>query len=373
MIRVLHCIETIASGGVEQVRLTLVRGLDPSKFEHKIICTWKGGAIAIALEQEGIELIPIGGFTHPFEWNKQKQVLEVIRKFKPHIIHGAIFEGMSMAAIAGTLGGVPIRILEETSEPIGRSKKSLWLQRLFLRLSDKIVGISPSVVKFLIEKAKLPASKIFLINNGVTIPAPNEPKETQELKNKLGLKEHDFVIGSVGRIYDEVKRFSDILKALEILNDPKYKLLVIGDGPDLESLKLLSEELDLSKQVIFLGQQPNPHPFFGVMDVFCIVSAHEGFGLVAVEAMMHNLPVIATKVGGLKDVVVNEETGYLVPSYSPQQIADKIKVLAIDSELRKSMGEKGRTRALENYSAKRYCDEIEDLYLELLAKKGIQA
>ncbi|WP_373399083.1 hypothetical protein V8V91_05035 [Algoriphagus halophilus] len=132
MIRVLHCIETIASGGVEQVRLTLVRGLDPSKFEHKIICTWKGGAIAIALEQEGIELIPIGGFTHPFEWNKQKQVLEVIRKFKPHIIHGAIFEGMSMAAIAGTLGGVPIRILEETSEPIGRSKNLFGCSDYFL-------------------------------------------------------------------------------------------------------------------------------------------------------------------------------------------------------------------------------------------------
>ncbi|SFT41999.1 Glycosyltransferase involved in cell wall bisynthesis [Algoriphagus locisalis] len=371
MIRVLHCIETIASGGVEQVRLTLVRGLDRSKFEHKIICTWGGGAIADAFEAEGVELVQVGSFTHPFEVKKHRKVLEVIRKFKPHIIHGAIFEGMSMAAIAGAIGAVPVRILEETSEPTGRSKKSIWLQRLFLRFSDKIVGISPSVVQFLAEKAKLPDSKIILINNGVTIPESAPPSEIHELKEKLGFKEEDFIIGSVGRVYDQVKRFSDILKALKILNDPNFKLLVIGDGPDLASLKELSETLGISKQVVFTGHQANPHPFFGTMDIFCIASAHEGFGLVAAEAMMHGLPVIATKVGGLKDVVKDENSGFLTPPFSPNQIAEKIKILASDPELRNTMGQKGRARALENYSAERYCKEIETLYVDLLATKGI--
>jgi len=75
MIRVLHCIETIASGGVEQTILTLIRGLDQSKFQHKIICTWKGGPMAEALENEGVEITAVGSFKHPFQWRKLQKVV----------------------------------------------------------------------------------------------------------------------------------------------------------------------------------------------------------------------------------------------------------------------------------------------------------
>ncbi|MDF2159397.1 glycosyltransferase [Algoriphagus sp. CAU 1675] len=371
MIRILHCIETIASGGVEQVRLSLVRGLPKETFEHKIICTWKGGPIAEALEREGVELIPIGGFKHPFEWKKHKAVLDIIRKYKPHIIHGAIFEGMSMAAISGSLGRVPIRILEETSLPLGRSKKSLWLQKLFLSLSDAIIGISPEVGNFLKTTAGLPVHKIHLINNGVDIPAPIDPKDLKLLKESLGIQEGDLVLGSVGRLYDQVKRFSDCIKAVKLLDSSTIKFLVIGDGPNRQELVNLVNDLGLSDQVFFLGYQAIPHPYYKIMDVFCISSAHEGFGLVAAEAMMHGLPVIASRVGGLQDVVLDGETGFLVPPYSPESIAEKIQVLLKDVSLREKMGAQGKQRALEHYSAQRYCKDVESLYSELLELKGI--
>jgi glycosyltransferase involved in cell wall biosynthesis len=107
------------------------------------------------------------------------------------------------------------------------------------------------------------------------------------------------------------------------------------------------------------------------MDVFCIASHMEGFGLVAAEAMFHRLPVIATAVGGLKDIVVDGETGFLVPSHSPGRIAEKLQLLIDQPDLRKSMGEKGLARAEKEYSAAVYVEKVHQLYQDLLREKGI--
>ncbi|MCE7054133.1 glycosyltransferase [Algoriphagus sp. AGSA1] len=371
MIRVLHCIETIATGGVEQVRLTLVRGLPKSHFEHKIICTWEGGEVADALKAEGVELIPIGGFKNPLEWGKHNKVLQVIREFKPHIIHGAIFEGMAMAAIGGTLGKVPVVILEETSHPISRSKKAIYLQRFFAKAADAVVGIAPTVVTYLKQTVRLPELQVKLINNGVNLPREVPAVEKSQLKTALGIQEGDLIIGSAGRFYNDVKRFADILEAIKILKNPKIKFLLLGEGQDRELILHKANELGLEGQLILAGFQMDTAPFYQVMDIFCIASAHEGFGLVAAEAMLHRLPVIATKVGGLKDIVVEGETGFLVPPFSPEAIAEKIKALLQNPDLRSAMGHRGYLRAKENYTAARYCKEIENLYWDLLKKKKV--
>ena len=348
--------------------MTLVRGLDKGKYHHKIICTWAGGPVAEALQAEGVELIAVGSFSHPFEWRKHQKVLEVIRTFKPNIIHGAIFEGMTMAAVGGTLGRVPIIVLEETSEPSTRTQKAIWLQRLFIRMADRIIGISPTVVNYLRSKVKAPSEKVILINNGVSEGAEASIGISRD---DFGIAKDDLVIGSVGRVYNEVKRFSDILEAIKQIGNPKIKFLLLGVGPDLEMLKKAAKDLGIVGQFLPVGFHADPIPFYRVMDVFCLPSAHEGFGLAAVEAMFQRLPVIASKVGGLQDIVINGETGFLIPPFDPSAIAAKIQVLIDDPKLKETMGIGGRTRALENYTADRYCREVENLYLELLKINGI--
>lgn len=357
---------------MEQVRLTLVRGLPKDRFEHKIICTWKGGPIAEALEEEGVELVPIGSFKHPLQWSKHRQVLKVIREFKPHIIHGAIFEGMSMAALGGKLGKVPITILEETSYPQSRSQKAIYLQQLFVKAADVVVGIAPTVISYLSDQIKIPQSKLRLINNGVNNPREVNPTELEELRRNLGIEKEDLVIGSAGRFYNEVKRFTDILEAIHQLPASKVKFLLLGQGPDQDLILNNAKELGLEKQLILAGYQKDTSPFYELMNIFCIASAHEGFGLVAAEAMLHGLPVVATKVGGLQDIVLDQETGFLVPPLSPESLSEKIQLLIDQPELRQEMGEKGKQRALEHFSAERYCRDVEKLYIELLSKKGIE-
>ncbi|SMD46052.1 Glycosyltransferase involved in cell wall bisynthesis [Aquiflexum balticum DSM 16537] len=369
-IRILHCIETISSGGVERRRMFLSEYLDKDKYELKIICTWAGGPIADKLRELGVELIVVGSFKHPFEWQKHRDVLNVIKRFRPHIIHGAIFEGMTMAAIGGSIGHVPIIILEETSEPTTRSKKAIYLQRIFVMLSDKIIGISPAVCDFLIKKVKISEKKVLLINNGVPIPPRGNEKDSKSLKEKYGISEGDFIIGSVGRVFNDVKRFSDILESVKIINSPKIKFLLLGKGPDLEMLEDIAKKMGIEKQFISVGYHHDPNPFFNIMDVFCLPSAHEGFGLAAVEAMLHELPVIATKVGGLKNIVLDEVTGFLIPPQRPKLLAEKILDLLHDPLKRKKLGQSGYLRAKENYTSERYCKELEDLYLSELGKKG---
>ncbi|MFD2203175.1 glycosyltransferase [Shivajiella indica] len=370
-IRLLHCIETISSGGVERIRLTFAKSLDFNKYELKIICTKAVGPIKDQLERLGVEIIEVGPFKGPFEWGKYKKVLDVIRKYQPHIIHGAVFEGMSMATVGGLFGKVPIVILEETSFPSTRSKKALFLQRVYSIFADKVIGIAPSVVLFLKEKVKISSSKVVLINNGVDIPETCSDQEIFHIRKSLRIEKDDLVIGSVGRVHDSVKRFSDILQAIKLLDNPKLKFLLVGQGPDFDELKKFSNQLGIQDQFIPVGFQEKPDSYYQIMDVFCLPSAHEGFGLVAAEGMLQRLPVIATKVGGLQDIVIDGETGFLVPPFSPDQIAKKLKILIEDPELRKLMGEKAYERAMANYTADRYCQEVENLYLQLLKEKGL--
>src|SRR5690606_10710712 len=149
-VRLLHCIETISSGGVDKLRLTLAERLDKEAYDLKIICTNARGALAEGLIEEGVEIYEVGVFKHPFHWSKHARVLQIIKKYQPHIVHGAVFEGNTMACIGGLRGRVPVVILEETSDPQNRSTKANWLLNIYTRFADRIIAISPSVASYLV-------------------------------------------------------------------------------------------------------------------------------------------------------------------------------------------------------------------------------
>lgn len=370
-IRILYCMETIASGGVEQRRLFLAQWLDKSRYQIKIICTNSFGFLANELNREGVDIYTVGSFSHPFHVEKYQKVVRLIKEFKPHIVHGAVFEGMSMAAIGGFFGKVPITIIEETSDPLTRSRKAVFLQWVYSSISDKVIAISPSVLKYLLERVGVSHRKATLISNGVRVPREKVSIDSGQLKKSLGIKEGEVIIGTVGRVYDDIKRFSDLIAAVGLIQNRQVKLLLVGTGPDVDKLKHQAADLDLIDQFIHVGYQQDTSSYYSIMDIFCIASAHEGFGLVAAEAMFHRLPVVASKVGGLKDIVIDNETGFLAPPFSPEILAEKLKGLIGNPGIRKEFGERGYERALEHFSSDRYCKEVEDLYLALLKEKGV--
>ena len=362
---------TVTGGGVERRRLSLAKAFKGSNFQMKLVGTFKGGAIAEQIEENGVEIIEIGDFNGPFHWEKHRKIQKIIDDFQPHIIHGAVYEGVTMAAINGFIKKVPVVILEETSDPQNRSAKADFLLRIFSWTADRFIAIAPNVADYLRDRAKVSPKKVITINNGVEIPRAVSDQEIEDLKAEYAIKESDFVVGTVGRLFNDHKKITDILEAVKQLDLPHLKLLIVGGGRDEQLLKDKARELGIEDQVIFTGYQYDTAPFYELMKVFCIASQREGFGLVAAEAMLHHLPVLATQVGGLQNVVVNGETGFLVPPNTPSKLAEKIHHFYHHPEAVTTMGEAGYQRAIQNYTEERYVKDVEELYNELLIEKRI--
>jgi glycosyltransferase involved in cell wall biosynthesis len=187
------------------------------------------------------------------------------------------------------------------------------------------------------------------------------------VSKSLGIKPDDFIIGSCGRLVDEHKRFSDLIRALSLVRRQyqNAKLLIVGKGPDEPMLRNLAVELGVSDNVLFTGYQSETRPYYEVMDVFALASAHEAFGLVLVEAMYADLPIVATRVGGIPMVVKDGETGFLVEPKAPAELADRFMELIKNTALRKSMGLRGHERAVAHFGAERYVREFDELYQRL--------
>lgn len=374
MVRVLHIMSTVMGGGVERRRLSLAKAFKGTEIQMKLVGTFKSGSIAEQIEDNGVEIIEIGEFNGPFHWEKHKKIQKIIDDFKPHIIHGAVYEGVTMAAINGFIKRVPIVLLEETSDPQNRSAKASFLLRVFSFAADQFIAIAPNVADYLTSTAKVSKKKVITINNGVEIPRQVSDVEIQNLKGQYSIKEDDFVIGTVGRLFNNHKKITDIIEAIHLLKDfENLKLLIVGSGKDEELIKQKAIDLGVQEKVIFTGYQFDTAPFYKLMNIFCIASQREGFGLVAAEAMLHYLPVIATRVGGLQNVVVDGKTGILISPHRPQEIADAITKLHNSTDLIKEYADNGYKRALENYTEERYVNDVIALYKELLKKKNINA
>ncbi len=369
MIKVLHCLESIAFGGVERRRLSIVKKLDKTQFEHKIICTKAHPDFKKKFEELGVEVFEVGEMKSPFDWSIHKKVQKVIKAYRPDILHGAVFEGVSMAAINGAFCNVKSIILEETSDPVDRSKKATLLLKFYAKVADVFVGVSPISFEYL--KNNVTAKKAYLINNGVKEPNYISDEEKFNLRNELGIKESDFVIGTVGRMLDDNhKRFSDVIKAASILKEKKVdlKFLMVGGGKLLEFYQNLVTQLNLKEYFIFPGRQMNIDLYYSIMDLFVIPSAYEAFGLVVAEAMFHELPVIGTKVGGIQYIIKDNETGYLIPSKNPEAIAEKILEFYQHPDKAMSMGKKGFERVVSHFSEDVYTENVALLYNNLSSK-----
>lgn len=368
-IRVLHTLGWITAGGVEQLRLVMARGMPKDRYEHVVICQEAGGVLPDQLRAEGwtIHVIGLGRNILDPAWHLK--AVRIARAFRPDVVHGAVIEGVALATSVGlALPGVAI-VAEETSDPVDRSWRGNLLMRAMCLRSDAAIGVSPRVGDYLTDIARVPRRKVRVIDNAV-LPAPDmAAQEVAALRAEFGLAADDFVLGSAGRLQDDHKRFSDLIRATRLLLDrgiSRIRLLIVGDGQHRAMLEELARSLDLGDRVVFTGYRGDVRRFYPVMDVFALASAHEAFGLVLAEAMMAGVPVVATEVGGIPHVLDQGRAGRLVPPLRPDAICTAVEDLWRDAAERRRLGEVGRTHAHAAFSADRYCREIDDLYRSLL-------
>ena len=371
-IRVLHVLPWIRGGGVERRRAILAEGYADDTYELRVLGLSVGGAAADRIARSTADLVNCGGvsLTSVRAW---KQVALEIRSFRPHIIHGAVFEGNILAATLGALLRVPIVVLEETSLPIYRKPRAERLFQTLALAADRVVAISPQVADYVREKARVPARKVATITNGVEPLEIPSSDEREAARARWEIPQDALVLGTLSRLVDdENKRISDVIRALPAVLDrqPNAHLLVCGDGRARPELESLVSELGLGEKVTFAGTVIAKDGL-AAMDIFVHVASHEGFGFAVAEAAFCALPIVTTGVGGIAEIVVADETALLVSVGSTDEIAHALVTLMEDPTRRRAFGAADRARALERFSAQRWVNDLESLYQELLKEKGL--
>lgn len=208
-----------------------------------------------------------------------------------------------------------------------------------------------------------PGARLQVIYNGIDAGERPRPGQRQDARAALGLPDDALVVGTVGRL-DPVKNLSALLRAHAVLltEHPSARLVIIGDGPERDALMAIAHELNVADHVVFAGYRADVRALMPAFDVYANSSTYEGVSLTILEAMAAGLPVVATRVGGNPEVVIDGETGRLVAGHA-RSIAGALVELAGQPAKRLAMGAAARWRVKRHFSIDRMVEEYAAAYL----------
>ena len=300
-------------------------------------------------------------------------MIRLMRKDRPQIVHTHLFKSDFHGRVAARIAGVPIVV--STLHSVDRWAQNRPLGNLYgwtSRFADRIIAISDDVKKFHMANTAVDGSKFVTIENGVDVQRfVGQRTPGQEVRKEFKLDNSAPVFGIVGRLTPP-KDHKVFLQAASVIlqSIPRSRFLIVGDGPLRQDLEAYAHELGVQNSVIFTGMRRDIPAVLAALDVLVISSLWEGIPVTLLEAMASALPVVATNVGSIPEVVT-EETAILVSPSDPAAIAQAGLRLAIDQELRFRMGQAGLKRVTACNSIDAMIDRTTALYAELLHKRGL--
>jgi glycosyltransferase involved in cell wall biosynthesis len=307
------------------------------------------------------------------------QLARLIRRERPAILHTHTAKAGAVGRLAALLAGDarPPVIVHTFHGHVLRGYFSApttvafrLLERWLAKLTTTLIAVSPEVRDDLVRLGVAPASKFRVVRLGVELKerVAADIGEREETRRLVGVSADAFVVGWVGRM-TAVKRTRDVLQAFRGLldRDVDAYLLLVGDGPDRDEVERYAHELGIARRCLFVGYQDDVAAFYSMIDVLLLPSANEGTPVSVIEALAAERPAVATRVGGVPDIVRDGVDGYLVAPGDTDQLAERLARLARDPSERSRMGAEGRARVLERYTVPRLVDEIDVLYRSLLA------
>lgn len=372
MIRLGYLIDSLQTGGTELNAVRLAESLDRKRFTLFVAHLHPSGPLLPRFQALGVPLahIPLGRLYAPtavtgglmfMRW----LLLHRIQLLHTHDIYSNVF-GVPWAKAAGLRPVIASRRWWRSEH----RRALLRLNTIVSRWAGHVLCNSSTIATEVVAATGLPPSSVRYIPNFVEAAAFDEatPAEVMAFREGLGISSSELVLGVVARLA-AVKEHTVLLRALAILDrrGAPVQLIVAGEGPLRETLGREASTLGIAHRVHFLGElpnRPNPHRLF---DVSVLPSRSEGFPNSLLEAMAAGRPVIATRVGGIPDLVVHGETGLLVPPQEPEQMAIAIEQLSANPTVVASMGRAGRRRASTTFDHHRVVAELESWYESLVA------
>jgi glycosyltransferase involved in cell wall biosynthesis len=298
-----------------------------------------------------------------------KLALAMKRK-KCRLIHCHDAHSAAIGAAAAALAKVPLRVM---SRRVDFPLKSNALSRMkYLKDVDAIIAISEGVRDVLLEGG-IPPDRIAVIPSGIDFSVYEYPASRDYLRKELAFKENDYLVGIIAHLADH-KGHKYLIEATKILKDeaPRIKLVIVGEGPLRLDLDNQVARSGIDDMVFFLGFREDVPQILASLDLFVLSSIKEGLGSILLDAMASSLPIVATRAGGIPEVVKNGKTGILVPPGDAAALAEAILRLYLDKGIAAQMSKAGHDAVLQKFSAKAMAGRVIDLYENLAKKKGIR-
>jgi len=353
-------------GGAEKALVDIALRLDRSRYNVSVCATRSAGNYQPLLDAAGVRTIVLHRETR---WDSYKLLglVRLLRRQPVHILHTHLFGSNTWGRILGKLAGVPVIITHEHWS--SKSRNEVWVDRLLYRLSDRIVVPSAASKRMVIEMEHIPARYLDVIYNGADADEFAPREERVDVREEWGIKPDAVVVGTLGRLSPEKGGVDTLIRVVARLRQahPQVRLMVVGDGslrPELQSLAA-----ELGEDVVFTGLRSDVTRMLSAMDIFVLPSLREALPIVVLEAMAMGLPVVATDVGGVPEMVQDGTTGLLVPSGDEDAMYAALERLTTDTTLAAQLGEAGRAHVLANFTIDRMIKRVEQLYIELAERK----
>lgn len=363
----------VASGdllaGAEVLLLNLVKASSREILNQTLFALFNNGVFSRKLKEHGVRVIIIEEKGFPADIQIAYRLARVFIQEGVQVVHTHGYKSNVIGGIASRLAGSPLLIRTEHGKSLtalGNGFSKLTIVSLIDYFAgrfwtDKIIAVSYDLSKDLAQR--YPPEKIITIHNGIDLSQFDMERTSIDLKSEFGVSDENKLIGIFARLNPE-KGVGLFLKAAKLisLKAPHARFFIVGDGPLCQKLKEETVQLELEKQVVFAGFRDDVLDLIRQMDVVVVSSVHEGIPMVILEAMALRKAVVATKVGGIPEVIDDQEDGILVPSGDDHSLAVACLELIENQALAKRLGLNARKEIEKRFSAETMLNKHWSLY-----------
>lgn len=359
-IRVCHVSMCLLTGGLERLLVEFGKNRDGEKFNTSFVALDGMGVPAEELRTQGHHVECVSDVVAG-KLARLRRLAHIFHDGQFDVVHTHNTLAHFYGAFAARISGVPVVVNTQHGRGCGKSWKARLQFRLANKFTDRVVGVSEDAAELCRQDDARSADRTIALWNGVDL----------DRFEYRGPADQPTAI-SVSRLSPE-KDFATLLRAVWILikDCPDFRLKIVGDGGERQKLEQLSEELNLTDHVEFLGERSDVSQLLPQAGFFVSSSTTEGISLTLLEAMAVGLPVVTTRVGGNPEIVIEGKTGRLVSANSPEGLALAMRDLLKDKEGWPVYGELARQRVEQHFNVRNMVRQYEDLYRELLDGKSV--
>lgn len=372
-IPILHIRSGFLVGGPEKLILSGITGMPGDRYSFilaSFVLPQRPNNFLEYAASLGIttEPIAIGG---SFDLQAISKTRDMIMRLAPKLVVAHDYRALVIALLAKRGTQIPLLAVAHgwTSQSF-KVRVYEYIESKLLRFADAVVAVSrPRYAE--LGRLGIAANKLYLIENGVTLPAQDQRSRGVEFRRELGLDDQHVIIGSVGRLSVE-KGHRVLIEAAARIREscPQARFVLIGDGPLKSELKRLAAALGVRDNFLFPGWRSDMAAVYRTLDIFALPSFTEGLPMALLEAMSYSVPSVASSVGGCGDVIETGISGFLFRPGDSAALADHLTRLIVDKEFRIKIGAAGYQRILKQYSLERYVTQFDELYAGLMEGAG---